>query len=65
MPRLNPLSIPVEPADTIAGALLLHMPPEGVPVSKVVDPRQAILLPDIAATGLIVTGLYAAQLPIV
>ena len=51
--------MPVELTDTTVVALLDQVPPEGEPLSGVVEPRQAMLLPEMEATGFTVTDLLA------
>ena len=59
IPAVTPLTRPVLPTVAMPGLLLLHVPPEGVPVSGKGLPIQARPLPAIDAAGLTVIVLCA------
>jgi len=50
-PELIPVTMPVDPTVATDGLLLLHVPPDGVPDSVVVEPMHTVLLPEIAAVA--------------
>ena len=63
VPAMLPLTTPVvEPIDAVAGALLLHRPPDVASLNTIVKPVQTLFSPAIAAgNGLTVTGCVAIQ----
>lgn len=64
-PEATPVTTPVVLTDATPGALLLHVPPDGVATRVVVEPMQRVLLPDMDAAVLIVTVRVAVQPPAV
>lgn len=59
IPAVTPLTTPVLPTVAMPGLLLLHVPPEGVPVRGKGLPMQASPLPEMDAAGLTVIVLCA------
>lgn len=50
VPAPIPVTIPdAEPTDAMVGALLVHVPPEGVPESVIVEPTQTVPGPAMVA----------------
>jgi hypothetical protein len=65
VPADIPVTIPVvEPISAIVGKSLLHVPPEGDPVSVVVASSHTVVVPVIVAAGFTVTSIVLIQLVI-
>ena len=66
MPAVTPVTTPVTTFTVSIAALpLLHVPPVGVPLSVIVEPRHKGMLPEIMGVvlGVTNTATLAAQLP--
>ena len=63
VPARLPFTTPVvEPIDAVAGALLVHRPPDDASLNTIVEPVQTLFSPVMAAgNGLTVTGCVAIQ----
>lgn len=64
-PTLNPVTTPDAETDATVGALLVHVPPEGVPDKVIVLPTQTVAGPLITAPEEIVTSLVTKLAPTV
>lgn len=65
MPPVTPVTTPEALTVAIAGELVSHVPPDGEPVSVVVEPMQMLLLPVIVALVETVNDFVTKAEPIV
>lgn len=62
-PVLYPVTMPDELTVAMVGVLLLHVPPEGLPVNVIVEPMQTELLPEMVGVGFTTIARVTYEVP--